>query len=224
MRGETRSASWLRKAVCLMLMVVFPSGVWAQGAQGAMLQSRGTVMVNSRAVPASQAVFPGDLVVTQADSGANLTLEGSSVVVLADSAVRYEGSSLTVERGEMTVSTQKGISTRAGCLTITPVQAAEWTEYAVSDRVGGLVRIEARKGEVTISEGAKTATLALGQAVTRDECVKEAKARRSAGAVPAAAGGILDSTAAQVAGIAVVGGILVLVLTRSDEPVSPKKP
>jgi hypothetical protein len=217
--------SCLRRLLSGFLALTLPASLCAQGApnaQGAMLSARGNVTVNARPMGATSAVFPGDSVQTQADSGATLTLEGSSIVILANSAARFEGSYVIVERGGIRVSTQRGLVAQVGCITLTPVQTGQWAEFTVWDN-GTIAQMEVGKGQVTVAEGSKTSTLSAGGRTSRQDCAREAKERRR-GAIPGATGGILDSKVAQYAGMAAVGTTLVIILTRDEEPVSPDLP
>ena len=75
---------------CLMIMI-FPSCLVCSGSTGAMLYSHGTALLNGDSITRSSALFSGDLVQTNADSVANINATGSSVLVLNDSLVQYEG-------------------------------------------------------------------------------------------------------------------------------------
>jgi ferric-dicitrate binding protein FerR (iron transport regulator) len=128
---------------------------------------------------------------------------------------------MIVERGSISIATQRGLPVQVGCMMITPA-AGQWTEFQVKDNLG-LVDIAVTKGSVTVAEAGKTDQLGAGQRARREDCARQAKERRR-GAVPGATGGILDSTWVQVAGIGAVGGTLIWVLTREEEPISPKVP
>src|SRR5260370_41241097 len=134
---------------------------------GAMLYSHGTALLNGNSIARSSAIFSGDLVQTNADSVANINATGSSVLILNDSLVQYEGSTLKLEHGGVTISTSKLLATRAGDVTVSP-SAGIWTEFEVRD-VDGKDQIVARKGDLTISDATGTATLAQGQGTTRDD-------------------------------------------------------
>jgi hypothetical protein len=191
------------------------------GSQAAVLTSQGSVTVNARPSLDTNAVFPGDSVQTQPDSTATLTFEGSSVTVQGDSAARYEGTGMIVERGGITVTTQRGLAVQVGCMMITPA-ADGWAEFTVTNHLG-LVEIAVTKGTMSVAEGGRTDKLSAGQHAQREDCIREAKARKR-GAVPGATGGILDSTWVQIGGIGLVGGTMVWILTRDEEPLSPAKP
>ena len=178
-------------------------------------------------VPRSFAIFSGDLVQTRPGSVANINAPGSAITVLSDSLVQFEGTSLKVEHGGVTVSTSKGVGTTAGEVKVMPASNA-WTEFNVTD-VDGTVRIAARKGDLSITDGAGTVTLAQGQETTRDETSdqsdkKKKDKKRGVGAAPAAGGGVLDSPWAIGIGAAAVAGVATWVLVKSDNPVSPSSP
>jgi hypothetical protein len=128
----------------------------------------------------------------------------------------------------VTVSTSKGVGTTSGDVKVTPASFA-WTEFNVSD-VDGMVKIAARKGDLTIDDGNSVVTLQQGQETTRDEQSpdnskkKDKKKRDQTGAAPAAGGGILNSPYAIAAGGAVIAGITTWVLVKSNNPASPTQP
>lgn len=223
--------SALRGLVSCVLAVLFPYSLFAADSNAAMLYINGSAWVNGTHVPRpSSAIFSGDLVQTRRDSVANINAPGSSITVMADSLVQFEGSSLKIEHGGVAVATSKGVGTTAGDVKVTPV-SGEWTEFNVTD-VDGTVRIAARKGELTIFDGNATTTLAQGQETTRQETSdettdangKKKKKREDGSAVPGATGGILNSPYAIGAGAAAIGAVAVWVLTKSDNPASPAIP
>jgi hypothetical protein len=222
--------SYLKILSCLMVMIL-PAALFAADQPAAMLYSHGTALLNGNSIARSSALFSGDLVQTNADSVANINATGSSVLVLNDSLIQYEGSALNLEHGGVTVSTSKLLATRAGAVTVAPA-AGVWTEFEVRD-VDGRVQIVARKGDLTISDDTGSTTLAQGEQTTRDDSQspsdKKKKKKRGAagtvpGAVPGAGGAIFDSPIAIGIGAGIVAGGTIWVLTRSDDPVSPAKP
>ena len=222
--------SALRGMVSCVLAVLFPFSLFAADSNAAMLYTNGPAWVNGAHVPRpSSAIFSGDLLQTRSDTVANINQPGSTVRVLADSLVQFEGSSVRIDHGGVTVSTSKGMATSAGDVKITPASNA-WTEFNVID-VDGTVRISARKGDVTVNDGNQTVTLAQGQETTRDESSdnssdksKKKKRKQAAGATPGASGGVLNSPiAVGLAGGAVIG-VTTWVLLQSDNPASPAKP
>jgi len=216
-----------RRMVSCVLLLIVPASLFAADSGAAMLYADGAAWLNGSHVPKSSAIFAGDLVQTRSDSAANIHAAGSSITVLGDSLVQFEGTSLKVEHGGVSVSTSKGIATTAGDVRVAPVSNA-WTEFNVTD-VDGTVRIAARKGDLTVTDDNGTVTLAQGQETTRDEQSDQSKdkkkdKKRGAGAAPAAGGGVLNSTIAIGVGAAAVGGITAWVLLHSDNPVSPAAP
>lgn len=221
------------KILACVLIAVFPAAMFAADTPGAMLYSHGTALLNGNSIARSSAIFLGDLVQTNPDSVANISATGSSVIVLNDSLIQFEGSRVKVEHGGVTVSTSKLMSARAGLVTVLPASGV-LTEFEVRD-VDGSVHIVARKGTLTISDGSGVTTLAQGQQTTRDEGIsqddsqapgdsKKKKKRPAAGTVPGASGGVLNSPVAIGIGGGIIVGGAIWVLTKDDDPVSPAKP
>jgi len=219
-----------RSMVSCVLLILFPGSLFAADSNAAMLYTNGAAWVNGAHVPrSSSAIFSGDLLQTHSDAVANINEPGSTITVLSDSLVQFEGSSVKIEHGGVTVSTSKGVATTAGDVKVTPASFS-WTEFNVSD-VDGTVRIAARKGDLTITDGKDILTLAQGQETTRDESSgdtdkngKKKNKRREPGAIPAAGGGALNSPLAVGIGAGAVLGITTWVLVKNDNPASPSKP
>jgi len=217
-------ALYVRILSCLML-VVFPGALFAADQPAAMLYSHGTALLNGNSIPRSSAIFSGDLVQTNADSVANINATGSTILVLNDSLVQYEGSTVKLEHGGVTISTSKSLATRAGDVTVSPA-ASVLTEFEVRD-VDGRVQIAARKGDLAITDDSgTTTTLAQGQETTREESESQKdkkRKRREGGTAPAASGGILDSPVAIGIGTGVVAGVAAWAVIRGDDPASPSR-
>src|SRR3982074_317236 len=138
------------KVLCCTLIGLLRAALFAAGQPAAMLYSHGAALLNGNSIARSSAIFSGDLVQTNALSVANINATGSTVLVLNDSLVRYEGSAVKLERGGLTISTSKLLATRAGDVTVSPAASA-WTEFDVRD-VDGRVQIAARQGDLSISD------------------------------------------------------------------------
>jgi hypothetical protein len=221
------SQSAFRSAVCCLLVIVFPAQVLLAGeTASAMLYTNGAAWLNGSEVPKSAAVFAGDLLQTRPDSTASIQSNGSSVMVLADSLVKFQGPAVELEHGTVRVTTSRGLAARAGDVTVTPA-GDSWTEFQVTD-VDGRVQIAANKGDVTVQDDKGTTTVAQGQTTTRDDTSdtdkKKRRHRHGEGAEAAAKGGIMSSTPVLIGGSAIIAGGLVWVLTRSPNPVSPDCP
>jgi hypothetical protein len=192
----------------------------------AMLYTNGAAWLNGSDVPKSAAVFSGDLLQTRADSTASIQANGSSVMVLADSLVKFEGAaSVELEHGSVRVTTSHGLATRAGDVTVKPV-ANSWTEFQVTD-VDGRVQIAANKGDLTVQDDKGTTTVAQGQQTTRDDTTdteKKKKKRRKPGAATAASGGVMSSAPVVYGGLAAIGAGAIWIWTRDESPVSPACP
>jgi hypothetical protein len=220
------SLTALRAGLSIVLAMLLPGQLLAADSASAMLYANGTAWVNGNTVPKSAAVFAGDLVQTRPDSTAHLSASGSSVMVLADSLVKFEGPAVEIEHGAVRVSTAKGLAMRAGEVTVKPA-GSSWTEFQVTD-VDGQVQIVATKGDLTIQDQQGTTTIQEGQQTTRDDTSnpeqKKKKRRRGTGAATAAGGGILSSNTAIYTGLAIIGGVTTWVLLQGDDPLSPSCP
>lgn len=221
------------KILCCVMVVILPGSLFAADQPAAILYSHGTALLNGNSIARSSAIFSGDLVQTSADSVANINATGSTVLVLNDSLVRYDGSTVNLEHGGVAISTSKLLATRAGDVTVSPA-ASVWTEFKIKD-VDGKVQIAAQKGDLLISDVSGTTTLAQGQQTTREESQSQGDSqsqngdkKKKGGAdvpVPAAAGGgILNSPLAIGIGGAIIAGGAIWVLVQSDHPASPSKP
>lgn len=216
-----------RSAVCCILAFIFPAQMLAGETPSAMLYTSGSAWVNGSQAPKSAAVFSGDMLQTRADSTASIQANGSSVMVMADSLVKFEGPAVEVDHGGVRVTTSRALEARAGDVTVKPA-GNSWTEFQVVDR-DGQVQIAASKGDVTIQDDKGTTTLTQGQQTTRDDTSdseKKKKKKRSAGAVAAGKGGLMSSPWAVYGGTAIIGGGLAWVLLDhgGEGPVSPSCP
>ena len=221
-------AVFLRKILSCIMAVMVPAALFAADSGLAMLYSNGTAQLNGISLPKSSAIFSGDLVQTAAGSVAKINASGSSLIILSDSLVQFEGNAVKLERGGVTVSTSKEMATRAGDVTVTPTASA-WTQFDVTD-VDGKVRIAARKGDLTVDDGAGPTLLAQGQETTRDQSIETNRSRRrkrrrkgEQERHPGWGRRVLDSPVAIGIGFAAVGGIATWVLLQGGEPVSPKQ-
>ena len=219
-----------RKMVSCVLIFLFPSSMFAADSNAAMLHTNGAAWVNGAHVPRpSSAVFPGDLLETRSGSVANINESGSSITVLSDSMVQFEGTSVDIQHGGVTVSTSTGVAATAGDVRVTPKSNA-WTQFNVVD-TDGTVKIHAEKGDLMIDNGTSVVTLAQGQDQTADENNPDAKdtkgkkkKKQAAGAVAPGEGGLLNSPYAIGIGAGAIIGVTTWVLLKNDNPASPSKP
>jgi len=215
-----------RSAVCCLLALVFPANVLAGESAEAMLYTSGSAWVNGGQAPKSAAMFVGDLLQTQSDSTASIQANGSSVMVQADSLVKFEGPAVEIEHGGVRVTTSRGMAARAGDVTVKPI-GNSWTEFRVID-VDGQVQIAANKGDVTVQDDQSTTTVSQGQQTTRDDTSntekKKKKRRSGSGAATAAKGGVMSSKVAVYTGVGLVGGVGLWVWLQNEPPISPACP
>jgi len=220
--------SAFRRMVSSVLLLLFPVAMDAADSNAAMLYAYGPAWVNGAHVPrSSSAIFSGDLLQTRFDSVANINEPGSAITVHSDSLVQFEATVIRIEHGGVTVSTSRQVATIAGDVKVTPASHS-WTEFNVVD-IDGTVRIAARKGDLTISDGKDVFALAQGQETTRDESASDTDSskkhkKRGGAAAPAAGGGILNSPLAVGIGGAAIAGVAAWVLIQDDNPASPSKP
>jgi hypothetical protein len=221
------SQSRFRSAVCCLLAILFPAQVMLGGeTASAMLYTNGAAWLNGSEVPKSAAVFAGDMLQTRPDSTARIQANGSSVMVLADSLVKFEGPAVELEHGAVRVTTSRGLAARAGDVTVKPASDS-WTEFQVTD-VDGRMQIAANKGDLTVQDDKGTTTVTQGQQTTRDDTSdtekKKKKRRHGSGAAPAAGGGIMSSPYVVYSGLGIAGGVGLWVWLQSEPPASPACP
>lgn len=119
-----------------------------QGPPVAILHAQGGVWVNGFEAHDSSSVFVGDIIETKPDSSANLTMDGSTVLLAPQSVSKFEGDLLELDHGGVSVTTTKGFKVQVNCILVTPV-LNQWTQYAVTD-VNGAVQVAARKLDVNV--------------------------------------------------------------------------
>jgi ferric-dicitrate binding protein FerR (iron transport regulator) len=122
---------------------------------GAIIHTQGGVWVNGYEAQDSSAVFPGDLIETKVGFSANLSLDGSTVQLAAESVAKFQGDLLELDHGSVSVVTSKSFKVKVKCIKVIPI-LNESTHYAVTD-VNGTVQVVARKLDVNVEhEGGHT--------------------------------------------------------------------
>jgi hypothetical protein len=214
------------------MAVLCPLSLLAADTGAAVVHSKGGVWVNGTEVADSTAIFPGDLLETKPGSVANLDAEGSSVLIQAESVVKFQGNSLSLEHGSVSVGTSTGMSVHVNCIKVEPL-SNDRTQYDVAD-VSGAVQVAAHKNDVNItqsialrkatpeSSSSPSAVVHEGQQATRDETTACGAAPR-----PAGAGNGLNTKWIEI-GAAAGGGVLALCLLlcrgSKSTSVSPSQP
>jgi hypothetical protein len=228
------SVSALRSSLCWVMIVLWPLSLVAGDTGSAVLHSEGGVWVNGFEIAGSSAVFPGDLVETRPGFVANLDAEGSSVLIQAESVVKFEGTFLSLEHGSVSVGTSTSMSVHVNCIKVEPV-SSERTEYDVTD-VSGSVHVAAKKNDVNITQSSllRKASQSSGPPVSQSATVREGEqaTREEATACgapprPGSAGNPLNTKWLEIGGGAGVGVlVLCLLLCRGSSPssASPSQP
>lgn len=136
-------------------MVAAPLALWGQappqGSPSAILHTQGGVWVNGAEARDSTAIFAGDLLETKPGFSATLTLDGSEVLIAAESIAKFDGDVLALDHGSVSVGTSKSYKVRVNCLTVVPALNA-WTQYEVSD-LSGIIQVIAKKSDVNVQHG-----------------------------------------------------------------------
>jgi len=173
--------------LCWMMIVSVPASLFAAdsgAASGAaMVRPYGAAWLNGTSVQQASAIFPGDLVQTGDRAALKIRTSGSSVTVLSDSLVKFDGAAVGVEQGSVQMFTSKGMLAHAGIVTATPASSA-WTEFQLT-HVNGMVTIVALKGDLQVSDGSQTTTVPQGQQTTQKDSDETAQ-QPVPGAVPPA--------------------------------------
>ena len=214
-----------RKLVCGVMIVVVPASMAAQGTDRALLHSDGGTWLNGKPAPASSAIFRNDHIETQAAHSAKIDVEGSTVMILPNTVVQFEGDELVLDHGSLQLNTARQMKVRVNCITVIPV-TAEWTQYDVSD-IDGKVKVSAYKKDVKIH--APSAARRAKQGASTDNIVHEGEQstreeKCGAGAWPTpGTAPILDRPVAIGVGVGLIA-LTCIIICRGDDPVSPSKP
>jgi hypothetical protein len=212
------------------MILLLPQSLLANDSGSAILHTQGGVWVNGSEVPDSTAIFPGDLLETKPGFAANLSADGSMVLIQPESVLKFQGDSLLLEHGSVSVGTSKAMRVKVNCLTVVPL-LSEWTQYEVTD-VTGKVLVAARKNDVKINREGGLAKLSKEPETASGAIVHEGeRGTREESQVcgappgPATAGNVLNPK--WIAAGAAGGGILILLLLHggpSKPPISSSKP
>jgi hypothetical protein len=142
----------VRSCLCWAISAILPLSSMGQALPekpgGAILHTQGGVWVNGYEAHDSSAVFPGDVIETKPDSSANLSLDGSTVLIAPESVSKFQADLLELDHGGVSVVTSKGFKVRVNCILVVPV-LNEWTQYVVTD-VNRTVQVAARKLDVNV--------------------------------------------------------------------------
>jgi len=211
------------------MVVMVPASVLGQ-TPAAILHAQGGVWVNGYEANDSSAVFAGDGIETRPGFSANLTLEGSAVLIQPESVTKFQGDWLELDHGRVSVQTSTSFQVRVNCIKVVPV-ANQWTQYEVTN-VNGTVQVAAHKSDVNVQiEGARRKPSAETPG-SQGGSVHEGEERNydeselcGAPVRPTGAGSALNPKWIAIA--AGGAGILIWILVHGGEgstPVSPSQP
>ena len=213
----------LRNLLCWLMIALVPMSLMGSETGAALLEVQGTAFLNGLAAARSQAVFPGDLLLTKGQTVANLHASGSNVTVMAETLVQFNPEEVGIQHGGVTVATMKGMNVQAGDVRVTPVLPSVWTQYQVTSE-DGTVQVLAQKGDVLVNDCEGTTTVLQGQQATRKDSEKQKKCKKGRYVPYGGQAGLLSTKTAMWIGLAAGGGVAAWVLTRPDDPLSPHVP
>ncbi len=147
------SVSLLRYLLCCAMIVVVPRTMLGQDLPtgqpaGAILHTQGGVLVNGAEARDSSALFPGDVVETKTGFSANLSIEGSTVVIGPESVTKFQSDYLELDHGSVSVGTSRSFQVHVNCVKVVPV-LKEWTQYETT-YVSSRVDVAAKKDDVNV--------------------------------------------------------------------------
>jgi hypothetical protein len=163
------SVSILRYLLCCVLLVLLPrtllcQGLPAQGTaepgSGAILHAQGGVWVNGAEARDSLAILPGDLIETKTGFSANLSLDGSTVLIGPESITKFQSDYIELDHGTVSVGTSRSYKVYVNCIRVVPV-LNEWTNYQVTD-VSRSIDVAAHKDNVNVEHEASNKKSSTG--------------------------------------------------------------
>jgi hypothetical protein len=159
---------WLRQLLIFVLLYSLSSPSLAAdvpSVSAAMLNASGKVQVNGGTVPRSTALLSGDRIQTQSDSVANITANGSSVMVMPNSSLEFQGDAVQLIQGGVVIATSKGMLAKAYGWTVSPGSQKQ-SKFEVAENEDSVI-FAAQQGSVTVSDGKETSTVQEGQHTTK---------------------------------------------------------
>ena len=218
----------LRSGMAWVLVVTVPMSLLAQ-TPSAILHTQGGVWANGYEARDSSAIFTGDLLETKPGFSASLSLEGSTVLIQAESVAKLQEDGLVLDHGSVSVGTSKSFKVRVNCMTVVPV-SNEWTQYEVTD-LNGTVQVAARKNDVYVEREMNHGKRSPETEASHEGTVHEGEQRSyvesevcGAPSGPTAAGPALNSKWI-IAGAAAGVGVLIWVIVHGGQtPISVSAP
>jgi hypothetical protein len=138
---------------------------------GAILHAQGGVLVNGAEARDSLAILPGDLIETKTGFSANLSLDGSTVLIGPESITKFQSDYVELDHGTVSVGTSKSYKVYVNCIRVVPV-LNEWTNYQVSD-VSRSIDVAAHKDDVNVEHDGSHKKAASGTGNSQQASVRE---------------------------------------------------
>lgn len=166
--------------VSLLLLLSVPTTLIGQDlpqqSGGAILHADAGVWVNGYEAHDSSAVFAGDLIETKPGFSANLSLDGSTVLLAPETVGKFQGDVFDLDHGIVSVVSSKGFKVRVRCIRVIPV-VNDWTEYVVTD-VTGTVQVDARKKDVNVEHEQSLGKISPQQEASNNASVHEGEQKK----------------------------------------------
>ena len=178
----------------------------------------------------SSAIFAGDLLETKVGFSANLSLEGTTILIQEESVAKLQDDVLVLDHGSVAVGTSKSFKVRVKCITVVPV-LNDWTQYEVTD-INGTVKVAARKNDVRVEPGSSHEKTSPETESSHDGTVHEGEQRNykesEACGAPAQPTGAGSSINPKWIGVGAAGaGLLIWILVHGgggSTPISASQP
>ena len=188
------------------MAVVFPASVVLADTATAMITPMGNVAVNGSPVLQSTSVFPGDKIVTSANSTASITGRGLSLLVPGNSVLVMSDKDVELDCGSALVNASNGMGARLSNIRLAPRDSN--ARFEIRQEQGGF-RVLAHDGVLNVTNGS-VPSLQPGQTMfAAAGCAADpASDQRNGAPIPAAGTNI---GAAVLLGVAIAGGLAALV-------------
>ena len=212
----------VRILACVMA-VVFPASLMMADTATAMMTPMGKVAVNGAPVLQATSLFPGDKIVTSANSTASITGKGLSLLVPGNSILVMNEKEVELDCGSALINVSSGMGARFSNIKLAPRDAN--ARFEIRQEEGGF-RVVARDGVLAVTNGS-VPTLQPGQTMfAAAGCASDPTpsndSQRGGGAPIPAAG--TNVGAAVLLGVGVAGGLAAVVYFTTRTPSSPTAP
>jgi hypothetical protein len=225
----------LTQVIALLVTCALLSADALAAVTAATLHGNGGVSVNGNAVTSTSTVFSGDRIETAPNSVASLTMQGSSVLVVQDSNLIYNGQSVSFASGGAVVQTSQGLSAKIDHVDIRPNQSSAKFRFQQN---GNILTVGALEGNLSIANGTKNLGLNAGQQIDIDlraQDRRKAAADDPSASSPTTSGGSADPkqipldsgnvTKGMIAGAGAVMAVAIAgLIAASQKAISPNVP